>query len=112
MLESRVAACDEAVEVAVDATVGLAPVLDEDGVVADCDLSVLLEIIVMWINIPFEDRLPKAAALLPCTSILSESVNGMRTSKTPMFKSAGLRSSLRASTAMAAVISDCTLNGT
>lgn len=42
MLESRVAACDEAVEVAVDATVGLAPVLDEDGVVADYDVSVLL----------------------------------------------------------------------
>jgi len=42
VLEGRVAACDEAVEVAVDAAVGLAPVLDEDGVVADCDISVLL----------------------------------------------------------------------
>jgi len=36
MLKGRIAACDEAVEVAVNAAVGLAPVLDEDGVVADC----------------------------------------------------------------------------
>jgi len=42
MLEGGIAACDEAVEVAVDAAVGLAPVLDEDGVVADCDVSELL----------------------------------------------------------------------
>ena len=40
MLEGRIAACDEAIEVAMDAAVGLAPVLDEDGVVADCDVSV------------------------------------------------------------------------
>jgi len=40
VLKGRVAACDEAVEVAVDATVRLTPVLDEDGVVANCDVSV------------------------------------------------------------------------
>ena len=42
MLEGRIATCDEAVEVGVDAAVGLAPVLDEDGVVADCIVSIML----------------------------------------------------------------------
>lgn len=58
------------------------------------------------------ERFPSAAALFPCTSMLPECVRGMSTSKTPMFSKWVLSSSLRASTAMAAVISDWTLRGT
>ena len=42
VLKGRVAARDEAVEIAVDAAVGLTPVLDEDGVVTDWEVSVML----------------------------------------------------------------------
>ena len=38
-------------------------------------------------GIPLEDRLPRAAALLPCTSELGEFVRGIRTSQIPISKS-------------------------
>jgi hypothetical protein len=42
-----------------------------------------------------DDKLPRAAALLPWTSTLDDAVNGMRTSQMPMSSSCGLRSSAK-----------------
>ncbi len=43
--------------------------------------------------IPFDERLPNAAALFPCTSILDDFVKGMRTLQIPMSSSCDLSSS-------------------
>jgi len=59
-----------------------------------------------------DDRFPSAAAELPCTSTDSDSVSGTSTSNTPSSSRRGFSSSESASTAMAAVISLCTLSGT
>jgi hypothetical protein len=46
-------------------------------------------------NVPFDDRFPIAAALLPCTSTLDDAVRGMRTSQIPTSKRWDLISSVQ-----------------
>src|SRR5437667_11849147 len=112
MLECWVSTSEEASKVAVDGPIRFSPVLYEYGIDANLFwVRICLEMS-LQVAIPFEDRLPKAAALFPWTSMLSESVNGIRTSNTPRLSRWAFNSSLRAKTAMAAVISDWTLSGT
>lgn len=65
VLESGIAAGKEPAEVAVDAVTRLHPVLNKDAVIAHC-LHVSKGIKTNSSgNVPLEERLPKAAALLP-----------------------------------------------
>lgn len=69
VLERSVAAGKEPAQVPVDAAVGFRPVLDEDGVITDC-CSILAsdssrDRHVYKHYLPLDDRLPRAAALLP-----------------------------------------------
>lgn len=46
------------------------------------------------VNMPFDERLPSAAALLPCTSELGELVKGIKTSQMPISSSWPFSSSI------------------
>jgi hypothetical protein len=138
MLECDVGTAEEADEIRVETAVGLVPHSVEWRVVlGGCESQPDINPLLNQANCaPFEDKLPMAAALFPCTSTLGELVNGMSTSQIPISSNCGLRSSntlsttahapaslrnrgsaspyspLRAKTATHAVISLCTANGT
>ena len=91
VLEGRVRAREETVQVSVHAAVGLIPDVIEGGVIISgrtpiCTKYVSLRTLRIGdrTNQPFEDRLPRAAALLPCTSELGEFVRGINTSHIPI----------------------------
>lgn len=74
MLEGCIARLQKPAEVAMDATVGVVPVLDENRIVADCKPKLVYRSgdPAELSYVPLEDRLPRAAALLPWTSMLGE----------------------------------------
>lgn len=137
VLEGCIRAREEPIQVFVHATFRFVPDVVEGGVVVRCSATVCEDHTCSAMSVaqriqllPFDERLPRAAALLPCTSELGELVNGMSTSQIPIssncpFSSSGtadisqthrgmkgLNVPLSARTAIQAVISLCTFIGT
>jgi hypothetical protein len=77
-------------------TIGFVPDIIEWRIVLCGYLSAYSD----WFDLPFEDKLPRAAALLPWTSTLGELVNGINTSQMPISSSCGFRSSIVSSVSL------------
>ena len=92
MLEGLIGTAKESYEIRVKTAVRLIPNSVERCIIlSSCHFNTrvcqnflpLLE----SINLPFEERFPRAAALLPCTSTLGEFVKGIKTSQMPISSS-------------------------
>ena len=87
-------------QIAVHALVRAVPNLVECRVVVGRSLAICerkvrsLRSILITSNVPFDDKLPNAAALLPCTSMLEDLVSGISTLQIPMSNNCDLSSSV------------------
>jgi hypothetical protein len=79
MLEGNIWRSKESDKVGMESTIGLVPHIVEWRIVLGsyCQRGTS-------VDSPFEDRLPRAAALLPWTSTLGELVKGIKTSQIPI----------------------------
>ena len=101
MLERSIRACQEPMQIFMHSTIRFVPYIIECWVVI-CGCTTIYNDIDEKRNyeqsltkIPFDERLPRAAALFPWTSELGEFVRGMRTSQIPISKSWPFSSSSR-----------------
>jgi len=91
VLECSIRTAQEEVKVFVHSTIGFVPdVIERAIVVRRCSAVYIIykTLIIDYhdplMNRPFEDKLPSAAALFPCTSELGELVSGINTSQIPI----------------------------
>lgn len=92
MLEGLVGTAEESYEICVETAVRLIPNSVERCIVlssyhSDTKVNRNFLPLLESPHLPFEERFPRAAALLPCTSTLGEFVKGIKTSQMPISSS-------------------------